>query len=178
LFEIPPEAMAGALLKRPNLHQRGEILTLPDGITLLNDSYNANPLAMERMLETLTAWPGARRRIVVAGEMLEMGPLSPVWHRQVGRLCAEGGVDWLLGVQGDARCFLEGAIEAGLAAERTRFFNDSAEAGEYCRSLLKSGDVVLVKGSRAVGLEKVVELLAPQETPAAKRQGLERTSEQ
>ena len=77
-----------------NLHQRSEILTLPGGVTVINDCYNSNPLAMERMLETLAAWPGARRRIVVAGEMLELGPSSPELHRGVGRKCAPSGVEW------------------------------------------------------------------------------------
>ncbi len=159
VFEVAPEAVARALASPPNLHQRSEILTLPGGITLLNDTYNANPLAMQRMLETLAEWPHARRRIVVAGEMLELGPLSPEWHRNVGRTCAERGVDWLIAVRGEARNFLEGALEGGMTGDRMRFFDTPEEAGEFCRSLLSPGDVVLVKGSRAVGLEKVIQLL-------------------
>jgi UDP-N-acetylmuramoyl-tripeptide--D-alanyl-D-alanine ligase len=91
--------------------------------------------------------------------MLELGPTSPEWHRKVGRKCAENGVDWLLAVQGDARFFLEGAQERGLAAERLRFFSIPEEAAEFCRILLRPGDVLLLKGSRAVHLEKVRELL-------------------
>ena len=88
LFGIPPEEIGQALAEFQNLHQRSEILTLPGEVTVINDCYNSNPLAMERMLETLAAWPGARRRIVVAGEMLELGPTSPELHRGVGRKCA------------------------------------------------------------------------------------------
>ena len=87
-FHIPPEEIGEALADFQNLHQRSEILTLPGEVTIINDCYNSNPLAMERMLETLAAWPGARRRIVVAGEMLELGPTSPELHRGVGRKCA------------------------------------------------------------------------------------------
>ncbi len=156
---LPVNEARRALGEFQNLHQRGEILTLPGGITILNDSYNSNPLAMERMLETLAAWPGARRRIVVAGEMLELGATSPELHRQVGRQCARSRVAWLVAVQGDARYFVEGALEKGLPAERTRFFDEAAAAGEFCRTILRPGDVVLVKGSRGVRLERVIELL-------------------
>ena len=111
------------------------------------------------MLETLSGWPGARRRIAVAGEMLELGEMSAELHRQVGRKCAECGVDWLVAIQGDARFLLEGALNAGMDKERTRFFQKAGESAEFCHSLLAAGDVVLIKGSRSVGLETVTELL-------------------
>jgi UDP-N-acetylmuramoyl-tripeptide--D-alanyl-D-alanine ligase len=132
---------------------------LPGEVTVINDCYNSNPLAMERMLEALAAWPGGRRRIVMAGEMLELGPASPELHRSVGRKCGQSGVSWLAAVQGDARFFLEGAAEAGIPNDRLRFFPDPKEAGEFCRALLAPGDVVLVKGSRGVHLERAIELL-------------------
>ena len=176
LFDVPPEVMAPGLADPPTLHQRSEILTLPGEITILNDCYNSNPLAMEQMVETLAAWPGARRQIVVAGEMLELGPLSPEWHRNVGRKCAECGVDWLLAVQGDARFFLEGAIEGGLPQERVEFFQTPEEAAGVCRGVLRPGDVVLVKGSRGVHLEKVIELLESSKEPPAGSEGPNRTS--
>lgn len=170
LFDIPPAQLGKALAAFQNLPQRSEILTLRDGITVINDSYNSNPLALERMLETLQAWPGAGRRILVAGEMLELGPESSELHRKAGRKAVECGVDWLLAVQGDARSLLEGAAAAGLARERGRFFPAAHEAGEYCGALLEPGDVVLVKGSRGVHLETVIGLLGerwkrPPETP-------------
>jgi len=111
------------------------------------------------MLQTLAAWPGAGRRVVVAGEMLELGSTSPDLHRRVGQKCVECRVDRLLAVQGDAKFFLEGAREAGFPEQHCQFFSTAEEAGEACRKLLEPGDVVLVKGSRAVHLEKVTELL-------------------
>jgi UDP-N-acetylmuramoyl-tripeptide--D-alanyl-D-alanine ligase len=158
-FDIPAVEMRRGLSEFQNMQQRGESFTLPGPVTIINDSYNSNPQAMESMLETLRTWPGAGRRIIVAGEMLELGPQSPKLHEEVGRKCAEADPAWLIAVQGDARFFLEGAVAAGMATARTRFFPDAPSAGEFCRSQLEAGDVVLVKGSRGVHLEAVVEML-------------------
>ena len=158
-FHISLEEIGEALKGFHNLHQRSEILTLPGEVRVINDSYNSNPLAMERMLEALAEWPGARRRIVVAGEMLELGPTSPDLHRDIGRACARSGVAWAIGVQGDARFFVEGAVEGGIPASHGRFFPDAKSAGEFCQTLIVPGDVILVKGSRGVHLETVIELL-------------------
>jgi UDP-N-acetylmuramoyl-tripeptide--D-alanyl-D-alanine ligase len=174
-FEIGPAELKAGVAEFQNLHQRSEILTLPGDVTIINDSYNSNPLAMERMLETLAAWPRARRRIVVAGEMLELGPSSPDWHRRIGRKAAECGINWLLAVQGDARFILEGAAEGGLPSGCGRFFSTAGEAGEFCLNLLEPGDVVLVKGSRGVHIETVIELLRAGQvkpsSPAARTDG-------
>jgi UDP-N-acetylmuramoyl-tripeptide--D-alanyl-D-alanine ligase len=159
LFAIPPADLQRAVASFHSLHQRSEIIELPGGTVLVNDSYNSNPLAMERMLETLAAWSGARRRIIVAGEMLELGPSSPDLHRAVGRKCAALGADWVLAVQGDARYFLKGAVEAGMPPERTQFFLNAQQAAEFCRTIIRPGDLVLVKGSRGVALERVVDAL-------------------
>ncbi|HKT11078.1 MAG TPA: UDP-N-acetylmuramoyl-tripeptide--D-alanyl-D-alanine ligase [Terriglobia bacterium] len=155
-----PERLVPALAAFRNLAQRTEILTLPGGITVLNDCYNSNPRAMERMIETLAAWAEAKRRIVVAGEMLELGPTSPEWHRRIGRKVVECRIDGLVAVQGDARFIREGALEAGMEPSKAVFFPNAPEAARYCGSLLEPGDVVLVKGSRGVNLERVTELLA------------------
>jgi UDP-N-acetylmuramoyl-tripeptide--D-alanyl-D-alanine ligase len=162
LFDIPPADLERAVASFPSLPQRSEIVALPGGAVLVNDSYNSNPLAMERILETLAAWPGARRRIVVAGEMLELGVSSPDLHREVGRKCAALGVDWVVAVQGDARFFLEGAVEAGMAFDRTKFLSNASEAAKFCLAIIQPGDVVWVKGSRRVQMEKVVQALCGQ----------------
>jgi UDP-N-acetylmuramoyl-tripeptide--D-alanyl-D-alanine ligase len=163
LFGISADELRRALAAFGGLHQRGEILNLPSLITIINDTYNSNPVAMERMLDTLASWPAAGRRIVVAGEMLELGPTAPELHRRVGRKCPASRVDWLIAVQGDAASFVEGARSAGMSRERTRFFNDVEAAGEFCRELVRPLDVILVKGSHAVHLEKVIEVLQSRE---------------
>lgn len=159
LFDIPPADLQRAVASFRNLPQRSEIIRLPGGTVLINDSYNSNPLAMERMLETLATWPRVSRRIVVAGEMLELGVSSPDLHRAVGRKCAASDVDWLVAVQGDARFFLHGAVEAGMPSQKTRFFPNAEEAAEFCSALIRPGDLVLVKGSRGVHLETIVDVL-------------------
>ncbi len=158
-WAIPLEEMRQALAEFQNLQQRSEILTLPGEVTIINDCYNSSPLAMARMLETLAGWPGARRRIVVAGEMLELGPRSPQLHRGVGRNCAHSDVAWVIAVQGDARFFVEGAVEGGTPLSHGLFFPDAKSAGEFCQALMAPGDVILVKGSRGVHLETVIEML-------------------
>jgi len=158
-FEIPLGDVLEALHDFQPLYQRAEILRVAPDVVVINDSYNSNPRAMEQMLDVLVTWPGAARRIVVAGEMLELGPESPELHRQTGRRCGERGVDLLVGVQGDAQYFLEGAIAGGMPSEQTRFFADSADAGRFCRGVIGPGDVILVKGSRGVHLEAAIESL-------------------
>ena len=158
-FDIPPAAIQQALADFQNLHQRSEIITLPGGVTVINDCYNANPLAMARMLEMLADWPEARRRVVVAGEMLELGPLSPELHQEVGRQAARCGVERVIGVQGDARFLVEEFQAQHVPGSQGAFFPESRAAGAFARSLIAPGDVVLVKGSRGVHLETVIEML-------------------
>ncbi|MGH9351879.1 MAG: UDP-N-acetylmuramoyl-tripeptide--D-alanyl-D-alanine ligase [Terriglobia bacterium] len=159
LFGISPAELRTALRSLRLPGKRMEILRLPGNITVINDSYNSNPLAMERMIETLSSWPAAGQKIIVAGEMLELGLSSPEWHRHIGRECARAGIHGLIAVQGDASYFLEGAREAGLPANWMIFFPTAREAGRYCRSIVRSGDVVLVKGSRGVRLEDAIDAL-------------------
>src|SRR3989441_10061562 len=102
---------------------------------------------------------GIRDKLVTGVQTCALPISSPDWHRRIGRKAAECGVSWLLAVKGDARFFLEGAAEAGLSGDRCRFFPRVEEAGKFCRKLLEPGDVVLVKGSRGVHLETVIELL-------------------
>jgi UDP-N-acetylmuramoyl-tripeptide--D-alanyl-D-alanine ligase len=139
---------------------RGRLLHFAPGFTVMNDSYNSNPVALEAMVEWLEAAGEARRRILVAGEMLELGPRSPELHRASGsRAAASGRVDWIIGVQGDALELVRGAIEAGQPDARAEFFPNSAEAARAVVDLAAPGDLILVKGSRGVRMERVVEAL-------------------
>jgi UDP-N-acetylmuramoyl-tripeptide--D-alanyl-D-alanine ligase len=134
--------------------KRGQIIELA-GATLLNDSYNSNPEALRSMIRTLAARP-ARRRILVAGEMLEMGEHGPALHADCGRAAAEAGLDLVAGVQGNARHLAEAACAGGVAS---LFLPDAEAAGRWLLQNIEAGDVVLIKGSRGVHLERAIEMV-------------------
>jgi UDP-N-acetylmuramoyl-tripeptide--D-alanyl-D-alanine ligase len=138
--------------------QRGEVLNFKDGFTVINDSYNSNPAALLSMVQTLVDGAGSsQRKIVVAGEMLELGEKQHEIHKNTGREIAGKGIDMLIGVRGLGNDLVEGAKSAGL--RDSIFIEDSDLAGEYLAKEIRSGDVVLIKGSRGVRTEKVVEKL-------------------
>src|SRR5216684_621922 len=137
---------------------RGELLRFSNGAALINDSYNSSPAALQAMMALLAATPGFRRRILAAGEMRELGTASQELHRQAGQFAAKTGkIDWIIGVAGDAAQIVEGAVAAGLPRARARFFAAPQEAAEFLAGFNVSGDVLLVKGSRGVKMEQIVE---------------------
>ena len=133
---------------------REEELELEDGVLLLNDCYNANPLSMHAALEHLAGRAGGRRSVAVLGEMAELGPGAAAYHREVGAAVAGLGVDTLIAVGPLGREYA--AAANGIDA---RCVDTAAEAAAALRATLRPGDVVLVKGSRAAGLEVVAEKL-------------------
>ena len=155
-FGMSAQQIADALKTIAPPPQRGEVLHFAKGFTVINDSYNSNPSALLSMVETLmTGSAGAKRKIVVAGEMLELGSQEKEIHRETGENLARTGIDSLIGVRGLAREMVESAKNAGL--NEARFYNSSDEAGEFLANEINFGDLVLVKGSRGVRTEKVVE---------------------
>jgi UDP-N-acetylmuramoyl-tripeptide--D-alanyl-D-alanine ligase len=134
--------------------KRGQVIEI-DGVTILNDSYNSNPEALRSMIRTLAARP-AGRRILVAGEMLELGDHSLALHAACGRAAAEAGLDLVAGVQGNAEHLAASACTGGVAS---LFLPNAEAAGRWLRQIMQPGDVVLVKGSRGVHLERVIEAL-------------------
>jgi len=147
----PSEAVAALTTLRP-ADKRGEVLQLGN-ITVLNDCYNSNPKALHAMVDALVAMPG-KRHLVVAGEMLELGPMGDEMHRASGRHMAEKKIDFLLGVRGRAQQMVEAARQSGLRAE---FVATPEEAGDWLAREARQGDVVLLKASRGVKLEKALE---------------------
>ena len=135
--------------------KRGEVVEWR-GAKIVNDSYNSNPRALDAMVEALLATPvgDGGRRIVIAGEMLELGPEGEALHRECGKRMASLGVDQVIGVRGLARAL------AGGAAEHAIFVESPEEAGDWMRRNLRAGDVVLLKGSRGVRLERALGVLA------------------
>jgi UDP-N-acetylmuramoyl-tripeptide--D-alanyl-D-alanine ligase len=155
-FGVPLASVAArAAQLRPASH-RGEIVRLASGITVVDDSYNANPTATKGALDVLAASP-ATRRIAVIGEMLELGDRSTELHRDVGRAAAKAGVDLLLAVGGaPAKALADAATASGMAAANVRYFATSDEAADAAVELVRTGDLVLVKGSRGVKTDHVV----------------------
>ncbi|MGA2673629.1 MAG: UDP-N-acetylmuramoyl-tripeptide--D-alanyl-D-alanine ligase [Terracidiphilus sp.] len=148
------DAAAAALESLTPGDKRGEVMEI-GGATILNDSYNSNPEALRSMIRTLAGRP-AGRRILVAGEMLELGEQGPALHAACGRAAAEAGLDLVAGVQGNAVHLAAAACTGGVAA---LFLPDAAAAGRWLKQNLEPGDVALVKGSRGVHLEKAIEAL-------------------
>jgi UDP-N-acetylmuramoyl-tripeptide--D-alanyl-D-alanine ligase len=159
-FDVPLTTVAElASTLRPAAH-RGEVVRLASGITIIDDSYNANPTATKRALEVLAQAASGRRRIAVLGEMLELGDRASELHAGVGRAAAAARVDVLLAVGGPAAAALaDAAMAAGMSPEAVRYFPTSAEAADAASTIAASGDVVLVKGSRGVHTDLVVDRL-------------------
>ena len=150
---LTPAEAVGALAGLVPADKRGEVLRLGN-ITVINDCYNCNPKALNAMVDALASME-ARRRIVVAGAMLELGGTEEELHRQAGRHIAEKKIDVLLGVRGPAQAAVEAARQAGMRAE---FMATAEEAGEWLAREARDGDVVLMKASRGVKLEKALEV--------------------
>jgi UDP-N-acetylmuramoyl-tripeptide--D-alanyl-D-alanine ligase len=145
-------AAAAGRLRPPD--KRGEVLRIGEA-TVINDCYNSNPEALKSMVATLASMP-ARRRILVAGEMLELGPDAVSLHRECGKVAAESGIDLVVGVRGNAQYIVEAAREAGALSI---FLPSPEKAGEWLKAELRPGDAALLKASRGVGLEKALHLL-------------------
>jgi UDP-N-acetylmuramoyl-tripeptide--D-alanyl-D-alanine ligase len=135
---------------------RGEEHPLPGGGLLINDAYNANPVSMRAALAVLAERAEGRRQVTLLGGMAELGTEAPRYHAEVGRDAAEAGVEVLVAVGELARGYLDGAV----GVPTVHWVPGPPEALEVVRELLEPGDCVLVKGSRALGLETVAEALA------------------
>jgi UDP-N-acetylmuramoyl-tripeptide--D-alanyl-D-alanine ligase len=156
VYGIPPARLTEAARSLEVGKMRGQRIE-KDGITILNDCYNANPEAVRAMVDVLGATP-AQRRLAVLGEMLELGPMAEPLHRDVGSHVASRGIDVLIGIRGASRHMVDQAVRAGMSGA-AYFFDDPETAGEFLRRLAKAGDAVLFKGSRGVAVEKAMERL-------------------
>jgi UDP-N-acetylmuramoyl-tripeptide--D-alanyl-D-alanine ligase len=166
-FGMMVDEIAAALRSVTAPPQRGEILRFKQGFVVVNDSYNSNPTALLSMIRTLVEGASAaNRKIVVAGEMLELGSDEVRIHRETGASIAASGIDMLIGVRGLARDMVDAAREAGLAA--AEFAEDSDAAADLVIGSIGEGDVVLVKGSRGVRTEKIIERLIEKFDPEDK----------
>jgi len=148
------EATSGVALLTP-ADKRGQVLTV-GGATVINDTYNSNPRALDYVVDALAgmAVRDGGRRIVVAGEMLELGPATDDLHRRSGAHMADKKIDVVVGVRGAARNIVDAVAEAGVRAE---FVDSPEQAGEWLAREVRPGDIVLLKASRGVKLEGALE---------------------
>jgi UDP-N-acetylmuramoyl-tripeptide--D-alanyl-D-alanine ligase len=157
-FEMSAGEIAAALKTATPPKMRGEVLAFAAGFTVIDDSYNSNPTSLLNMVRTMSEGRGDRKRLlVIAGEMLELGPDESELHRQAGREIAEVGVDVVWGVRGLASEIVAGALSRELTT--TKFFASSLEAAAAIIDEAQEGDLILVKGSRGVATDKVVSAL-------------------
>jgi UDP-N-acetylmuramoyl-tripeptide--D-alanyl-D-alanine ligase len=159
-FEVPLDAIAErAAVLRP-AHHRGELLRLPGGVTLIDDSYNSSPAALKRSLEIVAAARGSARKVAVLGEMLELGPHAETLHRECGRAAHAAGLDLLVAVGAEpVRALADEATAAGIPAQCVATVADRTAAVAEVLKRVRPGDLVLVKGSRGIGLDAVVDRL-------------------
>lgn len=154
---IPLEICCAALVELQPDEKRGRVVIVR-GAKVINDSYNSNPEALKAMIGTLAAIPVSAegRRILVAGEMLELGPESRTLHAACGQTAARAGIDIVVGVRGYAKSMTEETTARGVPSI---FFETPQEAGQWLRQNLRAEDVVLLKASRGVRLERAFEVL-------------------
>lgn len=157
VFGMSPMEIAAALKSVTPAKMRGEVIDFAAGFTVVDDSYNSNPRSLLSIVQAVAESEAhATRRIVVAGEMLELGPDEAQMHREAGAEIARLGIDILWGVRGLGAQIVEGARAAGMNESATRFFEDSDEAAAAIITEARAGDLILVKGSRGVQTDKVV----------------------
>jgi UDP-N-acetylmuramoyl-tripeptide--D-alanyl-D-alanine ligase len=149
---------AGLLQARPAA-MRFEVETIPPGVTVVNDAYNANPASMRASLAAFAQHPAASRRALVLGDMLELGPSAPGEHRELGRIAALTAPSLLLAVGAFAEHVAEGARAGGLPPSAIATAPDAEAAAHVLAGWLRPGDLLLLKASRGVRLERLLERL-------------------
>jgi UDP-N-acetylmuramoyl-tripeptide--D-alanyl-D-alanine ligase len=157
-YGVPLDEMVRRLAAVRAAARRGEVWRLPSGVTLVDDSYNSNPRALERTLEAVAAERQCTRRLAVLGEMLELGEQAVALHEECGRAAARAGLAHLVTVGGaPALAMANAAVAAGMPASAVRHVEASDAAADVVAALLRPGDVVMVKGSRGVRTDIVAD---------------------
>ena len=155
---VPLPAIADRAASMAPAPHRGELLRLPGGITLIDDSYNSSPAALKRSLETVHAATGSARKIAVLGEMLELGAHAERLHQECGRAAAAAGLSLLIAVGGDgAQWLADSARRAGMAESAVLYVPTSNAASEIALRKVRPGDLILVKGSRGIRTDVVAD---------------------
>lgn len=155
-LDVPLDEIARRVAALAPAPKRGEVIRRPDGVTIVDDSYNSSPAALLQSLAALAA-TGAGRRAAVLGEMLELGDHAVGLHEECGRAAADARLAWLVTVGGaPASAMARAALAAGMASGAVEHVATAAEASEAAAGRVRPGDIVLVKGSRGIGVDRVV----------------------
>jgi len=154
---ISAEAIAEKLGSAQMSAMRMQVINAASGVTVVNDAYNANPTSMRAAVDTLAAMATQGRRIAVLGDMAELGSLTELAHFRIGEAVARLGIDELVTVGERSRRIAEGALAERMPAARVHACQTVEDAAELLGSLVEADDVVLVKASRVMGLEVVVD---------------------
>jgi len=157
LFGVELEKVKEALEHLQPSPMRMEVLRLKEGVTLINDAYNANPRSMELALKILSEMKGTGRAIAVLGDMLELGDFSVEAHQHIGQRVKELSIDFLLALGEEAPVLIESAIRHGLDSEKARIAESHTEVISILKKMVREGDWILIKGSRRMGMEKIAE---------------------
>lgn len=159
-FNVPPSAIVERVSTLAPAHHRGELVRLARGIRLLDDCYNSSPSALAQALQVVAATQVSGKKVAVLGEMLELGTWSEALHRECGRAVEAAGITRLVTVGATAAAVLaREAVAAGLDPRAVVHVADSDQAIGALASVVGEGDLVLVKGSRGIGLDRVVDRL-------------------
>jgi UDP-N-acetylmuramoyl-tripeptide--D-alanyl-D-alanine ligase len=157
-FSVPVENIKERAAQIKPAAKRGTVFLLEDDKTLIDDSYNSNPAALDATLKSVAELP-AKRKIAVLGDMLELGEDSVKYHNSAGKQVVENGFDLLVTIGSLSKHMAEGAEEMGMSRDHIHIFEDSKEAAKKLGGLLEKGDLILVKGSRGIKMEIIMEQL-------------------
>jgi len=160
LFGVEVQQIKEALENFQPFPMRMEVVPLKGGTILINDAYNANPYSTELALETLAEAKGKGRAIAVLGDMLELGSFTEEAHEQIGKKVRELSIDFLLALGEEAPRVVQSAIRHGFPMKSARRVENHSEAISLLREMIQDGDWILIKGSRRMAMEKIVEGLA------------------
>jgi UDP-N-acetylmuramoyl-tripeptide--D-alanyl-D-alanine ligase len=167
-LELPPDDIAAGLELATFSKWRMETFQSAAGLMVINDAYNANPTSMRAALSALADLPSEGRRIAVLGDMAELGSLTELAHFDLGSEIAGSATDILVTVGERGKRIADGALAAGMDPAAVRPCATAAEASEVLDDIVRPGDTVLVKASRVMGLETVVEgMIEPRVQPTA-----------
>jgi UDP-N-acetylmuramoyl-tripeptide--D-alanyl-D-alanine ligase len=160
LFGVDIPQIKKALENFQPFPMRMEVVPLKGGVTLINDAYNASPYSTELALETLAETKGKGRAIAVLGDMLELGSFTKEAHEQIGKKVRDLSIDFLFALGEKAATVIQSAVRHGFPEKHARRVENHSEAISLLGEMIQDGDWVLIKGSRRMAMEKIVQGLA------------------